>query len=126
MGKAFDYLGMPFLVPFIAVWYVMAYVLAVLGTMLILPSVLLAQRLYWCCPFIPYIWKNYGPLGNYLRVSFEASYCINVLKRFFTLPLRRKLPDFYIVGFPVRDFCLLYQKSAVLCRKRERPVWRLI
>eukprot|EP00210_Caulerpa_lentillifera_P001312 g1262.t1 len=68
--------------------------------MLIVPSVLLAKRLYWCCPFIPYIWKTNGVLGKYMRIAFEASYCINVLKRLYTLPLRQKLPDFYIVGFP--------------------------
>jgi hypothetical protein len=91
---------MPLLLPFIGLWYALSYVLAILGTMLIIPSLLCAKKLYWCCPFIPYIWKTTGVLGNYLRIAFEASYCINVLKRLFTLPFRRKLPDFYIVGFP--------------------------
>ena len=127
MGKLFDYLGMPLLAPFLGLWYLLAYLLAIMGTMLIVPSVMLAQRLYWCCPFIPYIWKSHGRLGNYLRVAFEASYCINVLKRIFTLPLRRKLPDFYIVGFPVAKFLLLgwVQRDVVVLRKRGRLVWRL-
>lgn len=40
--------------------------------------------------------------GTYLRLGFEGSYCINVVTRLVTLPWRRSLPDFYIVGFPVR------------------------
>jgi hypothetical protein len=42
-------------------------------------QVLLAQRLYWACPFIPYIWAAM-PLSQrwVLRIGFEASYCINV------------------------------------------------
>lgn len=31
----------------------------------------------------------------------QAAYCINLLTRLATLPLRRRLPDFYILGFPV-------------------------
>ncbi|GMH40491.1 hypothetical protein BSKO_08395 [Bryopsis sp. KO-2023] len=101
MGKLFQYLGMPCLLPFIFLWYVLAYVAAILMTMTVVPSVLLAKRLYWAVPFIPHIWKAQGPvLGNYMKISFEASYCINVLKRMLTLPLRRQLPEFYIVGFP--------------------------
>lgn len=48
-----------------------------------------------------HIWRRFSPmLGTYLRLGFEASYCINVVTRFVTLPWRRSLPDFYIVGFP--------------------------
>lgn len=36
-----------------------------------------------------------------MRLGFEASYCINTLTRLLTLPMRRQLPAFYIVGFPV-------------------------
>lgn len=123
MGKLVDYVAMPLFLPCIGLWYLMAYLLAILGTMLIFPGVLLAQRLYWCCPFIPYIWKGYGPFGNYLRVAFEASYCINVLKRLLTLPLRKKLPDFYIVGFPVTPLNIRLLKFN-LFRKPGRPAWR--
>ena len=39
--------------------------------------------------------------GWTMRIGFEASYCINTLTRFLTLPIRTTLPAFYIVGFPV-------------------------
>ena len=132
MGKGFDYVLMPLLLPFLAAWYLLAYLCAILGTLLIVPSVLLANRLYWCCPFIPHIWKSYGLLGAFLKISFEASYCINVLKRMFTLPLRRKLPDFYIVGFPVTSLTLYLTGFSFLHllvwygRRLERRVWRHI
>jgi len=35
-----------------------------------------------------------------MRLGFEATYCMNVVRRFLTLPLRRQLPCFYIIGFP--------------------------
>jgi hypothetical protein len=35
-----------------------------------------------------------------MRLGFEGAYCINVVTRLLTLPLRTALPDFYIVGFP--------------------------
>jgi len=39
---------------------------------------LLASKLYWACPFVPFIWKRMGPIkGRALRIGFEASYTIN-------------------------------------------------
>ncbi|KAA6424300.1 MAG: sulfotransferase [Trebouxia sp. A1-2] len=35
-----------------------------------------------------------------MRVGFESTYTVNVLRRILTLPIRPHLPDFYIVGFP--------------------------
>ncbi|CAD7702472.1 unnamed protein product, partial [Ostreobium quekettii] len=92
---------MPALLPLIALYYALAYLLACLLTMTVLPSLLLARRLYWACPFIPHIWASHGPVaGTCLRLGFETMYCINVLKRFLTLPIRPYTPDFFIVGFP--------------------------
>ena len=63
------------------------------------------QRLYWACPFIPHIWGRMGPVGGWVaRIGFEASYSINMWTRLLTLPLRPHLPDFYILGFPVRPY----------------------
>lgn len=38
-------------------------------------------------------------LNNFLSL-FVRSYAINTLTRLFTLPMRRSLPSFYILGFP--------------------------
>jgi len=41
-------------------------------------QIVLASHMYWACPFIPFIWKQLGPVrGCCLRVGFEASYAIN-------------------------------------------------
>ncbi len=59
-----------------------------------------------CCPFIPHIWEAQTWFkGQCMRVGFESTYTINVLRRMLTLPIRPHLPDFYIVGFPVSQ-CL--------------------
>ena len=91
-----------------------------------------------CCPFIPHIWEAQTWFkGQCMRVGFESTYTVNVLRRMLTLPIRPHLPDFYIVGFPVsqclRSICCLcftesdthleeYQSStngfiACICRK---------
>ena len=36
-----------------------------------------------------------------MKLGFETTYTINVLRRLLTLPVRPHLPAFYIVGFPV-------------------------
>lgn len=35
-----------------------------------------------------------------MRQAFEVAYTINVLRRVLSVPVRRRLPDFYILGFP--------------------------
>ena len=61
-----------------------------------------------CCPFIPHIWEAQTWFkGQCIRVGFESTYTINVLRRMLTLPIRPHLPDFYIVGFPVSQ-CLRF------------------
>ncbi|MEW5320275.1 MAG: hypothetical protein WDW38_011357 [Sanguina aurantia] len=96
-----DYTIIPLILPFVGLWWLVAFIAGWLATFAIIPSALLAQRLYWACPFIPHIWGQFGPVrGLLVRIGFEASYCINVTTRFLTLPLRRQLPAFHIVGFP--------------------------
>lgn len=35
-----------------------------------------------------------------MRIGFESTYCMNIYRRFLTKPLRKSLPDVYILGFP--------------------------
>ena len=57
-----------------------------------------------CCPFILHIWRAQPWLtGQLLRLGFETTYTINVLRRLLTLPIRPHFPGFYIVGFAVRS-----------------------
>lgn len=112
-----DYTIIPLILPFVGLWWLVAFIAGWLATFAIIPSALLAQRLYWACPFIPHIWGQFGPVRGFLvRIGFEASYCINVTTRFLTLPLRRQLPAFHIVGFPVSG------QTCVLCMQ---PTWYL-
>ncbi|KXZ54517.1 hypothetical protein GPECTOR_4g582 [Gonium pectorale] len=94
-------LGLTLVMPLLMLWCVAAFGIAWMLTFTIVPSYVLAQRLYWACPFIPHIWRRLGPVaGTAARLGFEASHCINVLTRLLTLPLRPHLPSFYILGFP--------------------------
>ncbi|EFJ52044.1 hypothetical protein VOLCADRAFT_87176 [Volvox carteri f. nagariensis] len=94
-------LVMTLIMPLLALYCTAAFVVAWLSTFFVVPSYILAQRLYWACPFIPYIWRRLGPVaGTTARFGFEASHCINILTRLLTLPLRPYLPSFYILGFP--------------------------
>lgn len=49
-----------------------------------------------------------------MRLGFETTYTINVLRRILTLPVRPHLPTFYIVGFPV-SFSTRSQSIRILC-----------
>ena len=112
MGKLFDYTVFPLLLPFILLWLAAARVLSLLAPFTVLPSVLLARRLYEACPFLPVLFKQRGRLaGTAMRLGLEYNYCANVVRRLLTLPLRRSVPDVIITGFPkVRD-----PKMALLC-----------
>ncbi|DBB06697.1 TPA: hypothetical protein ACH3X1_012200 [Trebouxia sp. C0004] len=91
----------PLVVVLLLVYLVLAYVLSVLLTLLYIPRLFAVQKLYWCCPFIPQIWEAQTWFKRQcMRVGFESTYTINVLRRILTLPIRPHLPDFYIVGFP--------------------------
>lgn len=133
------------MLPLVLLYLFLAYLLAVVLTVLVIPRLLLVQKLYWyarcslvvvllcsstvhkmqsvgppcaaptgddacrCCPFIPHIWRAQGSLkGSCLRLAFEATYTVNVLRRLLTLPIRPHLPDFYIVGFPVSSLIMLF------------------
>ena len=101
MGKLYDYTAFPLLLPFILLWLAAARVLSMLAPLLIFPTILLNRRLNAACPFIPHIFRQRGWLmGGLMRLGFETTYCMNVARRFLTIPLRRHTPDLYIVGFP--------------------------
>ncbi|GAB4823377.1 hypothetical protein N2152v2_010423 [Parachlorella kessleri] len=82
MGRLFDYVVFPLLLPLVLAWLLLARALSLLS------------------PFLD-IYRQRGPVnGALLRLGFEVNYCINTVRRFLTLPLRPYTPDFYIVGFP--------------------------
>ena len=106
--KLVNYVIIPAALPLFAAYWLLALLLGVLASCMVWPSLLLAQRLYWACPFIPYIWRSPGLRGKFglvgswlLRLQFEGAHCTTVLSRLLTLPLRPHLPDFYLLGFPV-------------------------
>ena len=107
-SAVYNYVLIPLALPFLLLYFVGAFCLAFLATWTILPSLFLAKRLYWACPFIPHIFQSdhirgrFGWLGSWLfRLQFEGAHCMTVLSRLLTLPMRPHLPDFYIAGFPV-------------------------
>ncbi len=87
--------------PFLFTYFLIAYLLGMICALLIVPRVWLASQMYWSCPFIPVIFARQGSYGKLLKIGFEVSYTVNVIKRLLTLPIRRNLPAFYITGFPV-------------------------
>jgi hypothetical protein len=110
--KLLNYCTIPLALPLLAAWWLLALLLAVAATFSIWPSLLLARRLYWACPFIPCIWDKLGRDQGWvaswlLRLQFEGAHCMTVLGRLLSLPLRPHLPHFYILGFPVRGCSLL-------------------
>ena len=92
--------------PILLVFFLLAYISGIIAALSVLPRLWLVRRMYWSCPFIPLVFANQGASGKVLRLGFEVSYTINVVKRFLTLPIRQTLPSFYIAGFPVRAFWL--------------------
>lgn len=100
-SKLVDFVAIPLGLPLIACWLLLAKLISILSPFLVFPSLLLAKRLYWAVPFAPYALAQQGKWrGRILRVGFEATYCMNVVRRLLTLPLRTRVPDFYICGFP--------------------------
>ncbi len=96
----FDYVLFPLILPVLFAWLVVARLISLLAPLTVLPSFLLARRFYWAVPFGRHVWKQFGARGYLMKIGFEATYCMNVVRRFLTLPLRRSLPAFYICGFP--------------------------
>lgn len=108
--KLRNYVLLPALMPLLAAWWLLALAAAMCVTLTVLPSLLLARRLYYACPFIPHMWRSdsmrsrFGTLGTWLlRLQFEGAHATSVLARILTLPLRPHTPSFYILGFPVCD-----------------------
>ncbi|GBF88784.1 hypothetical protein Rsub_01685 [Raphidocelis subcapitata] len=100
------YLLSPLLLPLAAALWLAALAAGLAAALLVAPSLALARRLYWACPFIPYIWRGpararFGRAGALLlRLQFEGAHCATVVGRLLSLPLRPYLPAFYIAGFP--------------------------
>jgi hypothetical protein len=92
----FPLLGLPLLLAYLA----LARLLALLSLALVVPIVLLAKNVYWCLPYLPTLWASRGVRGLFARIAFEARYALATVDRFLTLPLRRRVPDFYVAGFP--------------------------
>lgn len=103
-----NYVVIPACLPLFAAYWALALLVGVAASWMVWPSLLLAQRLYWACPFIPHIWRSpalrskFGVVGSWLlRLQFEGAHCTTVISRLLTLPMRPHLPDFYLLGFPV-------------------------
>lgn len=97
----FNYVGFPLLLPFIGVWLLLARILSIIAILTVIPSLILARRLYWAVPIGPRVWKERGRFRGLLaKIGFESTYCMNVVRRFLTLPLRPYTSDVYILGFP--------------------------
>ena len=100
-SAAFDYLIFPLLLPLLLAWMLAARLLSLLAPLTLLPTWLLARRLYWAVPVVPHIWRQGGWCGRALRLGFEYTYCANTVRRLLTLPLRRATPKLFIAGFPL-------------------------
>jgi hypothetical protein len=103
-----NYVLIPLALPLLALYWLVALLLGLAASWMVWPSLLLAQRLYWACPFIPFIWRSpairskFGVVGSWLlRLQFEGAHCATVVSRLLTLPMRPHLPSFYLLGFPV-------------------------
>jgi hypothetical protein len=88
--------------PLLLVWLLVARLVSMFVPLLVIPSVLTAKKFYWCIPMAKDIWSEQGSMlkGFLMRIGFEATYCMNVYRRYLTIPLRKNLPDVYILGFP--------------------------
>lgn len=96
-----DYVTMPLSMPILLLWLLVARVISLLLPLLVVPSLLTARTLYWAVPIARTAWKiKPGFKGFIQRMGFEATYCMNITRRFLTLPLRRRVPDVFILGFP--------------------------
>ena len=84
--------------PVCCVYLVVARVLSMLVPFLILPTYLIARPFYWAVPLARAAFDSQHPF--YIRWGFETAYAMNIIRRFLTLPLRRSVPDVYILGFP--------------------------
>ena len=94
-----DYTLFPLVaLPVCCVYLAVARVLSMLVPFLILPTYLIARPFYWAVPLARAAFDSQHPF--YVRWGFETTYAMNIIRRFLTLPLRRSVPDVYILGFP--------------------------
>jgi hypothetical protein len=76
-----NHLKTAFVVPLVCLWVFLSYIVGAVAALLVVPSVFFAKRLYWACPFIPFVWRYNGWLrGTLMRLGFEATYCMNVAR----------------------------------------------
>lgn len=85
--------------PFYLLWIVLARIISFIAPCFIIPSLITASKFYWSIPFAKSVFREQGK-GLMVRIGFEAAYCMNVVRRYLTLPMRQRLPDVYILGFP--------------------------
>lgn len=88
--------------PLLLVWLLAARLISMVIPLLIVPSLITAKTFYWCMPMAKALFSHQDSAvkGFLMRIGFEGTYCMSVWRRWLTLPLRRSLPDFYILGFP--------------------------
>ena len=94
----YDYVLFPVLLPLCLVYLLLARIVSIVLPLFILPAYLIARPFYWAVPLARAAFDTQQPV--YVRWGFEGVYAMNVIRRFLTLPLRRKVPDVYILGFP--------------------------
>lgn len=91
MGRLFNW-TFPLVLLFVALWLAAARLLALVLPALLFPlSIALNRRLAAAAPHLP----PHGLRG----FAFSYRYAAGVMYRFLTLPLRRRTPHFYVVGF---------------------------
>lgn len=92
-------LFLPVLIVYTLLSHVLAFFLAPWVQLFFLNP--FARHLYDTAPFARHIWSQHGPVkGRVLKYGFEFWLTVNFLRRYISLPMRRSLPSFYIVGFP--------------------------
>ena len=96
-----NYIVMPVCMPFLVLWLFLARVISFITGLLVLPPYMTSKSLYWAVPIARSAWEIKPKFTGLLqRLGFESVYCMNITRRFLTLPLRRNVPDVYILGFP--------------------------
>lgn len=96
-----DYVVMPVCMPFLILWLLIARAVSLIVGLLVLPPYMTSKSLYWAVPIARTAWEIKPKFSGLLqRLGFESAYCMNITRRFLTLPLRRNVPDVYILGFP--------------------------
>lgn len=95
-----DYVVMPLCLPFLVLWIGVSRIVGFVMPFLVVPSLLMVRSMYWAVPLARTAWKKKGISGFFQKIGFEATYCMNITRRFLTLPIRRSVPEVYILGFP--------------------------